>query len=79
MPKSQKVSKKAVERPPFSFTFAASFGLLRFSFQYLRSKPALGLTKSGFVDSLRAAVFTAALCVFAVFKNLMLRELLLRR
>ena len=61
MPKSQKVSKKAVERPPFPFTFAASFGLLRFSFQYLRNKPALGLTKSGFVDSLKRPVISRAL------------------
>ena len=38
----------------FGIRVAASFGHLRFSFQYLRNKPALGLTKNGFVDSLTA-------------------------
>ncbi len=45
MPKSQKVSKKAVENPPYSFVFSSSFGHIFQFFQHLCRKPAFGLNQ----------------------------------
>ena len=45
MPKSQKASKKAVEKPPYSLAISVHFGLLFPFFQHLRSKPAFGLSQ----------------------------------
>ena len=52
--KSQKVGKKAVEKPHYPVTFSSSSGFLLHFFQHQYSKPVFGLTKSGLVYSLRS-------------------------
>ena len=45
MPESQKVSKKAVEKPPYFFTILRFLGFLHLISQHLRRKPAFGLSQ----------------------------------
>ena len=69
MHESQKVSKKAVENPPYPFVFTALLAPVLQNSQHLRRKPALGLSQKRVC--LRSEKEDASILFFRIIKLLL--------